>query len=201
LDSVGVKRRSRWGDELPGLAYGNNNGFQPGHGDVCQRVRDRRVTPPATPAGLTATAGVEQVTLTGSGRHAAGYSIGRATVSAGPTRRRRAAARNFTDTGLAVTRPITTCVGVNPGSQSGNSAQASATRRQRPPPWLAQGPRGGGTYRHRVQQRRVHRDWRPGPTLERGRAFHFVYLPRRTIAPSLPRVTSCRTLITGPRPG
>ena len=97
---------------------------------------------PSAPAGLTATAGVEQVTLNwqASG-NTAGYNIRRSTISGGPYTSVATISRtNYADRDLAGdTNYYYVVTAVTLGSQSSNSAQASATPAANVSlPWLAQ---------------------------------------------------------------
>ena len=103
---------------------------------------------PSAPAGLTATAGIEQVTLNWqASSNTASYNIGRATVSGGPyTTVGNTTVTNYTDRNLAGrTAYYYVVTAATPGGQSGNSAQVSATPSANVPlPWVAQdlGPVG-----------------------------------------------------------
>jgi fibronectin type 3 domain-containing protein len=84
---------------------------------------------PATPAGLMATAGNAQVSLTWTpSANAASYNVKRATVTGGPyTKISSPAATNFIDTGLTNGTTYFYVVSAqNSSGESANSAQASA---------------------------------------------------------------------------
>ena len=90
-----------------------------------------RVSPPAAPTGLTATAGNAQVTLAWSAvTGAASYNVKRATISGGPY---TTIAGSVTTTGYidsSVTNGTTyyyVVAAVTPGGESANSAQVTAT--------------------------------------------------------------------------
>jgi fibronectin type 3 domain-containing protein len=131
-----------------GLAFCNQNNSSNGMGTFYGVTCTGAVLVPSAPAGLTATAGVEQVTLNwqASG-NTASYNIGRSTVSGGPyTTAGNTSGTNFTDVNLAGrTTYYYVVTAVTPGSQGTNSAQVSATPSANVPlPWVAQdlGPVG-----------------------------------------------------------
>jgi fibronectin type 3 domain-containing protein len=97
---------------------------------------------PSVPTGLTATAGMEQATLNWqAASNAAGYSIGRSTVSGGPyTTVGSVTTTNYTDLNLAGrTTYYYVVTAVTPGIQGTNSAQVNATPTANVPlPWVAQ---------------------------------------------------------------
>ena len=178
-----------------GLAYGNNNGSSPGTVTFANVSGTGGFTPPATPAGLTATAGVEQVTLNWQAAgNAAGYSIGRATVSGGPYPAvGSASGTNYTDTGLAGDTTYYYVVSaVTLGSQSGNSAQASATPAANvPPPWLAQDLGAVGLIGNESCSNGVFTVIGGGADIwNAADAFHFVYLPATNNCTLIARVTT-----------
>ena len=131
-----------------GVAFCNDNNSSNGmatfYGVTCTGVS----LAPSVPAGLTATAGVEQVTLNWqASSNTASYNIGRSTVSGGPyTIVGSTSGTNYTDRDLAGrTTYYYVVTAVTPGSQSTNSAQVSATPAANvPSPWVAQdiGPVG-----------------------------------------------------------
>ncbi|HME34326.1 MAG TPA: glycoside hydrolase family 44 protein [Candidatus Sulfotelmatobacter sp.] len=89
----------------------------------------QQVTPPATPTGLTATAGNAQVSLTwNASTGATSYNVGRATTSGGPyTTISPPTTTNYTDT--TVTNGTTyyyVVAAVNSAGTSANSSQVSA---------------------------------------------------------------------------
>ena len=93
-------------------------------------------TPPATPTGLSATAGTGQVALSWTAASGAtGYNVKRATTSGGPyTTVANLSATGYTDTGLANgTTYYYVVSALNNGGESANSSQVSATT-QVPPP-------------------------------------------------------------------
>ncbi len=125
-----------------GLAFCNKNNSSNGMGTFYSATCIGTVLMPSTPAGVTATAGVEQVTLNWqASSNAASYNIGRSTVSGGPyTTVGNTSRTNFTDVNLAGrTTYYYVATAVTPGSQSANSAQVSATPSANvPSPWVAQ---------------------------------------------------------------
>src|ERR1035437_8536544 len=131
-----------------GLAFCNKNNSSNGMGTFYGVTCTGTVLVPSVPAGVTATAGVEQVTLNWqASSNTASYNIGRSTVSGGPyTTVGNTTVTNFTDVNLAGrTTYYYVVTAVTPGSQSGNSAQVSATPSANvPAPWVAQdvGPVG-----------------------------------------------------------
>jgi fibronectin type 3 domain-containing protein/regulation of enolase protein 1 (concanavalin A-like superfamily) len=131
-----------------GLAFCSKNNSSNGMGTFYSVTCTGTVLVPSTPVGLTATAGVEQVTLNWqASSNTASYNIGRSTVSGGPyTIVGSTSGTNYTDRDLAGrTTYYYVVIAVTPGSQSGNSAQVSATPSANvPAPWVAQdlGPVG-----------------------------------------------------------
>ena len=131
-----------------GLAFCNNNNSSNGMGTFYGATCNGGLLVPSVPTGLTATAGVEQVALNWqASSNTASYNIGRSTVSGGPyTIVGSASGTNYTDRDLAGrTAYYYVATAVTPGSQSGNSAEVSATPAANvPSPWLAQdlGPVG-----------------------------------------------------------
>ena len=97
---------------------------------------------PSVPTGVTATAGLEQVTLNWqAASNAAGYNIGRSTTNGGPyTAITYVTTTNYTDLDLAGrTTYYYVVTAATPGAQGTNSAQVSATPAANvPPPWVAQ---------------------------------------------------------------
>jgi hypothetical protein len=97
---------------------------------------------PSTPMGLTAAAGMEQATLNWqAASNAAGYNIGRSTVSGGPyTTVASVTTTNYTDLNLAGrTTYYYVVTAVTAGCQDTNSAQVSVTPAANvPAPWAAQ---------------------------------------------------------------
>ena len=100
------------------------------------------IAPPPAPAGLTATAGVEQVTLTWQeGGYATNYNVLRAPASGGSyTKIATAVGPRFVDTDLpGGTTNYYEVNAVNSAGQSANSAPASATPTANVlSPWVAQ---------------------------------------------------------------
>src|SRR5450755_2610133 len=106
---------------LAGLTIGCGGGLIPS---------SSRVTAPAAPAALAATAGNQQVGLTWtSSQGATSYHVKRATTSGGPyTQAGSATATGYTDTGLTNgTNYFYVVSALNTSGESGNSSQASAT--------------------------------------------------------------------------
>jgi len=90
----------------------------------------QQVTPPATPTGLAATAGNNQVSLTwNASTGATSYNVGRGTASGGPyTTTFSASTASYTDTTAANGTPYYYVVAaVNSAGTSANSSQVSAT--------------------------------------------------------------------------
>ena len=90
----------------------------------------QQVTVPATPTGLAATAGNQQVGLTWSASSgAASYNVKRGTASGGPyTQAANPTGTNYTDSGLTNGTPYYYVVSaVNSAGESANSSQVSAT--------------------------------------------------------------------------
>jgi fibronectin type 3 domain-containing protein len=124
-----------------GVAFCNDNnsfnGMATFYGVTCTGA----VLVPSAPAGLTATAGVEQVTLNWqASSNTASYNIGRSAVSGGPyTIVGSTSVTNYTDRDLAGrTTYYYVVTAVTPGSQSANSAEVSATPSANVPlPWVA----------------------------------------------------------------
>ena len=107
------------------------------------------VTPPPTPGGLVATAGVQQASLSWTASsNAAFYNVKRATINGGPYTlvATGVTATNFTDTNLlGLTTYYYVVSALNAGGESANAAQASATPTVNlPAPWTTQvmGPAG-----------------------------------------------------------
>ena len=101
-----------------------------GESESSPEVSATPVTPPVAPAGLAATAGNAQATLTWSAvSGATGYNVKRATVSGGPyaTVASGLVAPGFTDTGLSNgTTYYYVVSATNAGGESANSTQVSA---------------------------------------------------------------------------
>ena len=131
-----------------GLAFCNNNNSSLGTATFYNVSCAGGLLAPSVPAGLTATAGVEQVTLNWqAASNTASYNIGRSTVNGGPyTTVGSTSGTNYTDRNLAGrTTYYYVVTAVTPGGQSGNSAQGNATPSANvPAPWVAQdiGPVG-----------------------------------------------------------
>jgi hypothetical protein len=90
----------------------------------------QQVTPPATPTGLAATAGNNQVSLTwNASTGATSYNVGRGTASGGPySTTFSASTASYTDTTAANGTPYYYVVAaVNSAGTSANSSQVSAT--------------------------------------------------------------------------
>jgi len=88
------------------------------------------MTVPATPTGLAATAGNQQVSLTwGASSGAAGYNVKRGTASGGPyTQAANPTGASYMDSGLTNgTTYYYVVSAVNTAGESANSSQASAT--------------------------------------------------------------------------
>ncbi len=131
-----------------GLAFCNNNNSINGMGTFYGVTCTGGLLAPSVPTGLTATAGVEQVALNWqAASNTASYNIGRSSISGGPyTIVGSASGTNYTDRNLAGrTTYYYAVTATTPGSQSTNSAVASATPAANVPlPWMAQdlGPVG-----------------------------------------------------------
>jgi fibronectin type 3 domain-containing protein len=131
-----------------GLAFCNKNNSSNGMGTFYGATCVGTVLMPSTPAGVTATAGVERVTLNWqASSNTASYNIGRSTVNGGPyTTVGSTSGTNYTDRNLAGrTAYYYVVTAATPGSQSTNSTQVSATPSANVPlPWVAQdlGPVG-----------------------------------------------------------
>jgi fibronectin type 3 domain-containing protein len=131
-----------------GLAFCNKNNSSNGMGTFYGVTCTGAVLVPSAPAGVVATAGVEQVTLNWqASSNAASYNIGRSTVNGGPYATvGNTSGTNYTDRNLmGRTTYYYVVTAVTPGSQSANSAQVSATPSANvPSPWVAQdlGPVG-----------------------------------------------------------
>ena len=125
-----------------GLAFCNQNNSSNGMGTFYGVTCTGAVLVPSAPVGLTATAGVEQVTLNWqASSNAASYNIGRSTVNGGPyTTVGNTSRTNFTDVDLAGrTTYYYVVTAVTAGSLSANSAQVSAIPSANVPvPWVAQ---------------------------------------------------------------
>ncbi|SPE25524.1 conserved exported hypothetical protein [Acidobacteriia bacterium SbA2] len=96
----------------------------------------QQVTPPAAPTGLTATAGVQQVSLAWTASSGAtSYNVKRGTVSGGPYRQLATATTpSYVDsTVTGGTKYYYVVTAVNTGGESGNSNEASATPTVAPP--------------------------------------------------------------------
>ncbi len=124
-----------------GLAFDNNNNSTFNTATFAGIICTGGLLVPSVPAGLTATAGMEQVTLSWqAASNAAGYNIGRSTVSGGPyTTVASVTTTNYTDLNLAGrTTYYYVVTAVTPGSHGTNSAQVSATPAANvPSPWAA----------------------------------------------------------------
>jgi fibronectin type 3 domain-containing protein len=177
-----------------GLAYGNNSASS-GTVTFDSVTITGGLNPPTTPAGLTATAGIEQAALNWQAAgNAAGYNIGRATVSGGPYATvGSASGTNYTDTGLAGgTTYYYVVTAVTLGSQSGNSAQVSATPAANvPPPWLALDIGAVGLAGNESCSNGVFTVIGGGADIwNTADACHFVYLPVTNNCTVIARVTS-----------
>ena len=86
-----------------GLAFDNNNNSTFNTATFAGIICTGGLLVPSVPAGLTATAGMEQATLNWqAASNAAGYNIGRSTVSGGPyTTVASVTTTNYTDRNLA----------------------------------------------------------------------------------------------------
>jgi fibronectin type 3 domain-containing protein len=125
-----------------GLAFDNNNNTTFNTATFAGIICTGGLLVPSVPAGVTATAGMEQATLNWqAASNVAGYNIGRSTVSGGPyTTVASVTTTNYTDRNLAGrTTYYYVVTAVTPGSQGTNSAPVSATPTANvPPPWAAQ---------------------------------------------------------------
>jgi len=139
--SLGTTTISMGTANYMGLAFCNKNNSSNGMGTFYGVTCTGAMLVPSAPEGLTATAGIEQVTLNWqASSNTASYNIGRSTVSGGPyTTVGNTSGTNYTDRGLAGrTTYYHVVTAVTPGSQSGNSAQVSATPAANvPSPWVA----------------------------------------------------------------
>ena len=124
-----------------GLAFDNNNNSTFNTATFAGIICTGGLLVPSVPTGLTATAGMEQATLNWqAASNAAGYIIGRSTISGGPYPTIASVTpTNYTDNNLAGrTTYYYVVTAVTPGSQGTNSAQASATPTANvPSPWAA----------------------------------------------------------------
>jgi fibronectin type 3 domain-containing protein len=124
-----------------GLVFCNHDNSSSGTATFAGVALTGCVLMPSVPTGVTATAGMEQVSLNWqTASNAAGYNIGRSTVSGGPyTTAASVTTTNYTDLNLAGrTTYYYVVTAVTPGSQGTNSAQVSATPTANvPPPWAA----------------------------------------------------------------
>jgi fibronectin type 3 domain-containing protein len=125
-----------------GLAFCNHDNSNFGTATFGNIICTGGLLVPSVPTGVTATAGMEQVTLNWqAASNAAGYNIGRSTVSAGPyTTVASVTTTNYMDLNLAGrTTYYYVVTAVTAGCQGTNSAQVSATPAANvPPPWTAQ---------------------------------------------------------------
>ena len=139
---LGTTTISMGATNYAGLAYCNNNNSSSGTVTFYSVTCTGQLFVPAAPTGVTATAGVEQVTLNWqAASNAASYNIGRSTVSGGPyTIVGSTSGTNYTDVNLAGrTTYYYVVTTVNVGGQGTNSAQVSVTPAANvPPPWVAQ---------------------------------------------------------------
>jgi fibronectin type 3 domain-containing protein len=124
-----------------GLAFDNNNNSTVNTATFAGVICTGGLLVPSVPTGVTATAGLEQVTLNWqAASNAAGYNIGRSTVSGGPYPTVASViTTNYTDLNVAGrTTYYYVVTAVTPGSQGTNSAQVSATPTANvPSPWAA----------------------------------------------------------------
>ncbi len=140
---VGAATISMGSMVYPGLAFCNNGNTSLGTA-MFDNVSTPSwpIAPPPAPAGLTATAGVEQVTLTWQeGGYATNYNVLRAPASGGSyTKIATAVGPRFVDTDLpGGTTNYYEVNAVNSAGQSANSAPASATPTANVlSPWVAQ---------------------------------------------------------------
>lgn len=112
-------------------------GFLPGCGGNSSPGGGGNGNPPATPTGLTATAGNQQVMLSWSASSGAtSYNLQRSTTNNGPyTKVASPVTTSYTDVGLTNgTTYYYVVAAVNSAGQSGNSSQVSATPKLIPPP-------------------------------------------------------------------
>ena len=125
-----------------GLAFCNNNNATFDTATFANLVCTGGLLAPSVPAGLTATAGLEQVTLNWqAASNAAGDNLGRSTTNGGPyTTIASVTTTNYTDPDLAGrTTYYYVVTAVTPGSQGANPAPVSATPAANvPAPWAAQ---------------------------------------------------------------
>jgi fibronectin type 3 domain-containing protein len=139
---LGLATNSMGSTNYAGLAYCNNGNSSSGTVTFYSVACTGQLFVPSAPTGLTALAGVEQVTLTWqAASNAASYDIGRSTVSGGSyTTVGSTSGTNYTDVNLVGrTTYYYVVTAVSPGSQGTNSDQVSATPAANvPPPWVAQ---------------------------------------------------------------
>ena len=182
-----------------GLAYCNNNPSTFGTVTFDNVSCTGGLESPSTPTGLTATAGVEQVALNWQAvGNAASYNLGRSTVSGGPyTTVGSASGTNYTDTGLAGdTTYYYVVAAVTLGSQSGSSAQVSATPAANVPlPWLAQDIGAVGLAGNESCSNGVFTVLGSGDDIWNAvDTFHFVYEPVTNNCTISARVTSVQAI-------
>ena len=145
---LGTTTISMGSSNYGGLACCDNNNSSFGTATFDGIICAGGLLAPSVPTGVTATAGMEKVTLNWQpASNAWGYNIGRSTVSGGPyTTVAGVTTTSYTDLNLAGrTTYYYVVTAVTPGSQGANSAEVSAIPAANVPvPWVAQdiGPVG-----------------------------------------------------------
>ena len=196
---LGAATNSMGSTNFAGMAYCNNNTSSSGTVTFYSVTCTGGLVALSAPTGLTATAGVEQVTLNWqAGSNAAGYNIGRSTISGGPyTTVATVTTTNYTDAGLAGdTKYYYVVTAETMGGQSGNSAQASATPAANVPlPWLAQDIGAVGEHGNESCSNAVFTVIGAGDDIwNAADAFHFVYMPVTNNCTIIARVVSVENI-------
>jgi fibronectin type 3 domain-containing protein len=196
---LGAATNSMGSTNFAGLAYCNNSNSSSGTVTFYSVTCTGGLVALSTPTGLTATAGVEQVTLNWqAASNAAGYNIGRSTISGGPyTNIATVTTTNHTDAGLVGdTTYYYVVTAVTLGGQSGNSAQASATPAANVPlPWLAQDIGAVGEDGNESCSNGVFTVIGGGDDIwNAADAFHFVYMPVTNNCTIIARVVSVQNI-------
>ena len=204
--SLGSMQTNAWGQvsgpvEYAGLAFCNN-----GNASLGTAAFDNVSAPgwpfptPSAPTGLTATGGVEQVTLNWpASSYATNYIISRATVSGGPYTPIATSWRGtmYIDYGLVGgTTYYYVVMAVNGAGQSTNSAQAGATPTVNvPSPWLAQDIGSVGLYGSESFTNGVFTVTASGNDIwDTADALRFVYVPVTNNCTIIARVASLQNV-------
>ena len=204
--SLGSMQTNAWGQvsgpvQYAGLAFCNN-----GNASLGTAAFDNVSAPgwpipaPSAPTGLTATAGIEQVTLNWqAGSYATNYIIKRATVSGGPYTTIATGWRgtSYIDSGLVGgTTYYYVVMAVNGVGQSTNSAQAGATPTANvPSPWLAQDIGSVGVVGSENWSNGVFTVTASGNDIwDTADAFRFVYKTATGNCTNIARVTSVQNV-------